>query len=119
MPVLEAAGICLKTAVAPASAQPERTRWGNMGLARVQPWDGTNGVSETAGQNRVGQLRRERRMSQAAVAQCVGISRQSLNAIENGKCQPRLRVAYRLARLFQRPIENVFPLDGLDELDCL
>ncbi len=86
-----------------------------MGLARVQPWDGTNGVSETAGENRVGQLRRERRMSQAAVAQCVGISRQSLNAIENGKCQPRLLVAYRLARLFQRPIENVFLLHGFED----
>jgi len=57
-------------------------------------------------------------MSQAAVARCVGLSRQSLNAIENGKCQPRLVVAYRLARLFERPIENVFLLDGYDQLGC-
>jgi len=57
-------------------------------------------------------------MSQAAVARCVGLSRQSLNAIENGKCQPRLVVAYRLARLFERPIENVFLLGAYDELEC-
>jgi putative transcriptional regulator len=117
MPVYETAGISLKGGRSRVcSARKDSV--GNMGLARVQPWDGTDGVSETAGENRVGQLRRERRMSQAAVAQCVGISRQSLNAIENGKCQPRLLVAYRLARLFQRPIENVFLLDGFDGLDC-
>lgn len=58
-------------------------------------------------------------MSQAAVARCVGLSRQSLNAIENGKCQPRLVVAYRLARLFNRSIEKVFLLEELDQVGCI
>ena len=84
-------------------------------MAPIRPLDGTN---VTNGENLVRQLRKERRMSQAAVARCVGLSRQSLNAIENGKCQPRLVVAYRLARLFERPIENVFLLDGYDQLGC-
>jgi putative transcriptional regulator len=84
-------------------------------MAPVQLVDGTDA---TNGENLLRQLRKERRMSQAAVARCVGLSRQSLNAIENGKCRPRLVVAYRLARLFERPIENVFLLDGYDELGC-
>ena len=58
-------------------------------------------------------------MSQAAVARCVGLSRQSLNAIENGKCQPRLVVAYRLARLFNRSIEKVFLLEEVDQVGCI
>lgn len=68
-------------------------------------------------QNLLRHLRKERRMSQADVARSVGLSRQSVNAIENGKCQPRLVVAYRLARLFGRPIEHVFQLDELDLLE--
>jgi len=68
-------------------------------------------------QNLLRHLRKERRMSQADVARIVGLSRQSVNAIENGKCQPRLVVAYRLARLFGRPIEHVFQLDEIDLLE--
>ena len=118
MPVYETAGNCLKWQRSRTASVTRRTWWENTGLAQIQPWDGTGGISEASAQNLVRQLRKERRMSQAAVAQCVGLSRQSLNAIENGKCQPRLLVAYRLARLFQRPIEDVFPLDGQPELDC-
>lgn len=71
-------------------------------------------LDETLGQNLVRRLRKERRMSQAEVARSVGLSRQSVNAIENGKCQPRLVVAHRLAQLFGRPIEHVFQLDELE-----
>ena len=72
---------------------------------------------EQMGQNLLRRLRKERRMSQAEVARSVGLSRQSVNAIENGKCQPRLVVAYRLARLFGRSIENVFQLEATDGLE--
>ena len=74
-------------------------------------------LEEPVGQNLVRRLRKERRMSQADLARSVGLSRQSVNAIENGKCQPRLVVAYRLARLFGRPIEHVFQLAELDRLE--
>ena len=74
-------------------------------------------LEEPIGQNLIRRLRKERRMSQAEVARSVGLSRQSVNAIENGKCQPRLVVAYRLARLFGRPIEHVFQLEELDRLE--
>jgi putative transcriptional regulator len=74
-------------------------------------------LDETLGENLLRRLRKERRMSQAEVARSVGLSRQSVNAIENGKCQPRLVVAYRLARLFGRPIEHVFPLDELEQIE--
>lgn len=90
-----------------------------MGLAQIRPWNGADGADGARSENLLRQLRRERRMSQAAVARCVGLSRQSLNAIENGKCQPRLVVAYRLARLFNRSIEKVFLLEELDQVGCI
>jgi len=75
-------------------------------------------LEEPVGQNLVRRLRKERRMSQADLARSVGLSRQSVNAIENGKCQPRLVVAFRLARVFGRPIEHVFQLAELDRLEA-
>lgn len=87
---------------------------GKSGLAQlcVEPYD------EPIGPNLLRHLRKERRMSQAEVAKSVGLSRQSVNAIENGKCQPRLVVAYRLARLFGHSIESVFQLEELDRLEA-
>ena len=76
-----------------------------------------NSFDEPVGQNLLRRLRKERRMSQAEVARSVGLSRQSVNAIENGKCQPRLVVAYRLSRLFGRSIEHVFQLEQADAMD--
>ena len=85
-----------------------------MGLAQIGY---IHSFDEQIGQNLLRRLRKERRMSQAEVARSVGLSRQSVNAIENGKCQPRLVVAYRLARLFGRSIENVFQLEAADVLE--
>lgn len=85
-----------------------------MGLAQIGY---IHQLEEPIGQNLVRRLRKERRMSQADLARSVGLSRQSVNAIENGKCQPRLVVAYRLARLFGRPIEHVFQLAELERLE--
>src|SRR2546429_7450599 len=78
-----------------------------MGLAQLGY---IHSLEEPVGQNLVRRLRKERRMSQADLARSVGLSRQSVNAIENGKCQPRLVVAYRLARLFGKPVGPVVPL---------
>jgi putative transcriptional regulator len=53
-------------------------------------------------------LRSERNWSQADLAEKLGVSRQSVNAIETGKFDPSLPIAFRLARLFTRPIEEIF-----------
>jgi putative transcriptional regulator len=61
--------------------------------------------------NRIPELRAERAWTQADVAQRIGVSRQTVNAIETGKFDPSLPVAFRLARLFDLSIEEVFTDD--------
>jgi putative transcriptional regulator len=58
--------------------------------------------------NRITELRAERSWTQADVAQRIGVSRQTINAIETGKFDPSLPVAFRLARLFDLTIEDLF-----------
>lgn len=58
--------------------------------------------------NRLRILRAERRWSQADLAKELRISRQSVNAIETGKYDPSLPLAFRLARLFDTTIEAIF-----------
>ncbi len=53
-------------------------------------------------------LRAERDWSQADLAERLEVSRQSVNAIETGKYDPSLPLAFRLARLFETPIERIF-----------
>ena len=53
-------------------------------------------------------LRAERDWSQAEVAERLGVSRQTVNAIETGKYDPSLPLAFGIARLFDRMIEEVF-----------
>ena len=53
-------------------------------------------------------LRAERDWSQADLAQRLDVSRQSVNAIETGKYDPSLPLAFRIARLFALPIEQIF-----------
>jgi putative transcriptional regulator len=58
--------------------------------------------------NRLRVLRAERQWSQADLAQKLEVSRQSVNAIETGKFDPSLPLAFRLARLFNATIEAIF-----------
>ncbi len=58
--------------------------------------------------NRLRILRAERNWSQADLAQQLEVSRQSVNAIETGKFDPSLPLAFKLARLFSSPIETIF-----------
>ena len=58
--------------------------------------------------NRLKVLRAERNWSQADLAERLDVSRQSVNAIETGKFDPSLPLAFRLARLFGLPIEQIF-----------
>ena len=58
--------------------------------------------------NRIRELRAERGWSQADLAQQLDVSRQSVNAIETGRYDPSLPLAFAIARLFQLPIESIF-----------
>jgi putative transcriptional regulator len=58
--------------------------------------------------NRLRVLRAERDWSQQELADRLEVSRQSVNAIETGKYDPSLPLAFKLARLFGMPIEKIF-----------
>jgi putative transcriptional regulator len=62
--------------------------------------------------NRLRALRAERGWSQAELADRLEVSRQSVNAIETGKYDPSLPLAFRLARLFAMRIEDLFTDEG-------
>ena len=53
-------------------------------------------------------LRAERNWSQADLAERLEVSRQSVNAVETGKFDPSLPLAFKIARLFGQPIEAIF-----------
>ena len=58
--------------------------------------------------NRLRVLRAERNWSQAKLAEALGVSRQTVNAIENGKYDPSLPLAFKMAAVFEMPIEEIF-----------
>jgi putative transcriptional regulator len=58
--------------------------------------------------NRVRELRGKQNWSQADLAGRLDVSRQTINAIETGKYDPSLPLAFKIARLFERPIESIF-----------
>ncbi len=61
--------------------------------------------------NRLKVLRAERDWSQAELATRLGVSRQTVNAIERNKYDPSLPLAFKIARLFDQSIEEVFTPD--------
>ena len=58
--------------------------------------------------NRLKVLRAERDLSQAELGGRLGVSRQAVNAIETGKYDPSLPLAFKIARLFNQHIEEIF-----------
>ncbi len=58
--------------------------------------------------NRLRELRDERGWSQARLAEALAVSRQTVNALETGKYDPSLPLAFRIARLFELSIEAIF-----------
>ena len=64
-------------------------------------------------ENRIAALRKERRISQAELAEAVAVTRQTIISLEKGKYNPSLALALRLARYFAMPVEAIF--DDSDE----
>lgn len=58
--------------------------------------------------NNIRSLREARGLTQEDLAKQVGVTRQTIIAIENDKYNPTLALAFKLARLFERPIEEIF-----------
>jgi putative transcriptional regulator len=61
--------------------------------------------------NRLRELRAAKEWSQADLADKLGVSRQTINAIETEKYDPSLPLAFKVARLFKTSIENIFSSD--------
>ena len=61
--------------------------------------------------NRLKELRAERDWSQAELADQLGVSRQTVNALETGRYDPSLPLAFKIARVFGQPIESIFTED--------
>jgi putative transcriptional regulator len=62
--------------------------------------------------NVVRPLRLRDGLSQAALAEALGVSRQTVNSIETGRYLPSLPLAMAIARFFDRPVEEVFDVDA-------
>ena len=65
--------------------------------------------------NRLKVLRAERDWSQADLAEKLDVSRQSVNAIETGKYDPSLPLAFKIAAVFSLPIEQIFSAEDVAE----
>ena len=61
--------------------------------------------------NRLNALRGERGLTQAALAEAVGVSRKTINTVENGVFVPSTLLALKIARALGRPVEEVFFLE--------
>ena len=61
--------------------------------------------------NRLRVLRAEKEISQADLADQTGVTRQTINAIENDKYDPSLSLAYKISDLFEKPVEEIFLRD--------
>jgi len=64
--------------------------------------------------NRLKVERAEQNLSQADLAERIGVSRQTINSIETGRYVPSAVLALKLARVFQKPVEAVFSLEATD-----
>lgn len=64
--------------------------------------------------NRIRVARAEVRMTQQQLADAIGVSRQTINAIESGKFVPSTVLALKMAQIFEKPVEDIFILDDED-----
>jgi putative transcriptional regulator len=64
--------------------------------------------------NRIGELRAERGLTQLALAEVVGVSRKTINTVENGVFVPSTTLALKLAEALGCGVEDIFSLDRRD-----
>ena len=64
--------------------------------------------------NRLRVARAEVRMTQQQLAEAIGVSRQTINAIESGKFVPSTVLALKMAQIFEKQVEDIFILDDED-----
>ena len=64
--------------------------------------------------NKVHMLRKQHKITQEALANMVGVTRQNIISIENGKYQASLLLALKIARVFEMPVEEVFIVEESD-----
>ncbi len=65
-------------------------------------------------ENKIRVARAEVRMTQQQLAEAIGVSRQTINAIESGRFVPSTLLALKMARLFGKPVEELFRLEAED-----
>ena len=64
--------------------------------------------------NRLRVLRAERELTQADLADRIGVSRQTIVALEAGRYAPSLTLAFKLAKLFSQPVDSIFDPDSIE-----
>ena len=64
--------------------------------------------------NRIEEIRKERGIRQDELAKMMGVSRQTISSLENGRYNPSIMLAYKIARYFDMTIEEVFIFDEED-----
>lgn len=62
-------------------------------------------------ENRIKELRKQKKLRQEDLANLVNVTRQTINAIENNKYDPTLELAMKLARCLEKPVEELFKLN--------
>jgi putative transcriptional regulator len=88
--------------------QPREAAEAPAGGAGRNPVSPSSGDARPEVTNHLRVLRSDQAWSQAELARRLGVSRQTVNALERGKYHPSLPLAFKIARLFDRPIEDVF-----------
>ncbi len=68
--------------------------------------------------NRIEAIRKERGIRQEELAQLLGVSRQTISSLENGRYNPSIFLAHKIASYFGMTIEEVFLFDDAEQEDC-
>ena len=66
--------------------------------------------------NRITELRKEKKLTQQDLANLLGVTRQTIISLENGRYNPSITLAFKLARTFEMQIEDIFIYEEGDEL---
>lgn len=73
-----------------------------------------NIIKEVAMKNRIEEIRKEKGIRQDEFAKSMGVSRQTISSLENGRYNPSIMLAYKIAKYFEMTIEDVFVFEEED-----